>query len=320
MWGAPGSGKSTYLSALHIAVARAKDQDLMLYGADDDSTDFMVDGTRWLTEEHRFPDASVEGRDLSWVVRMMTERQVRRRFGRTETERVPFELNLDLLDNPGRVFADTPQEGDASDGGVDLGFEEETGRHSIGLDDGPIDELADCNGLLLLFDPTREWREGDAYNYFQGTLLRMAQRRAHATGRLPHYVAVCVTKFDHPDVYRHAKHNGFRYYSSDDPYFFPRVPDELAEQFLAHLVRESDRGNADLITSTLPKYFRPERIRYFITSAIGFYLAPRSNRFKEQDPMNITQEPGGARIRGAIHPVNVVEPVLWIGRNLAATE
>ena len=65
--------------------------------------------------------------------------------------------------------------------------------------DGPTPSLniasyfKNCQGLLLLIDPIRERDEGDAYNFFYGTLLRLAQQMPVPAGRrLPHYVAVCV--------------------------------------------------------------------------------------------------------------------------------
>ena len=54
LWGAPGSGKTTFLAALYIAVARSS-QDMNIFGADDKSTEFMVESNRMLTKEHRFP-------------------------------------------------------------------------------------------------------------------------------------------------------------------------------------------------------------------------------------------------------------------------
>lgn len=326
VWGAPSSGKTTFLASLNVAVSRAS-QDLMLFGTDDLSTDFLVENTERLTQARRFPAATAEGQQLSWVVRMDTETPVRTRFGRQRTAVVPLELNLDLLDEPGRVFADVRDEGPAfgGGGGAALGFDDDDDDEpgaTVANEDEVMDNLAGCDGLLLLFDPTKEWKDGDAYNYFQGTLLRIAQRRmpgsAGPGGKLPHYVAVCATKFDHPDVYKRAKRRGYRSFSPDDPYLFPRVPDELAEEFFADLVMQSDRGNADLVPNALRRYFYPDRVRFFVTSAIGFYLDRKATRFKEQDFMNTVLQPDGdLKIKGAIHPINVVEPLVWLGQGLA---
>jgi hypothetical protein len=331
LWGAPGSGKTTFLAALNIAVSQSPLEDLMIYGVDDTSTEFLVNNTAQLTSDRRFPEATIlSGNQYSWVLRMATQ-VPEKKFMKTKMTTVPLELNLDLLDEPGRVFGDTPDLGTGTasrPSGANLGFDDDDPAEAFGADygtpgseDDVMDQLASTDGLLLLFDPTREWRDGDAYNYFQGTLLRIAQRRMAGGGpggRLPQYVAVCVTKFDHPDVYRRAKTRGYRSFSMDDPALFPRVADELAEKFFAELVREGKKGNAELIGSTLRKFFFPDRVKFFVTSAIGFYKNPRSARFQESDFMNmVPQESGAPLIRGPIHPINVVEPLIWLGQNLS---
>ena len=273
LWGAPGCGKTTFLAALNVAVNQAAARELMIFGVDDASTDFLVENTSRLTRDRRFPEATnLSGNQYSWVLRMETQVPERGRLGwlgwQTMTT-VPLELNLDLLDEPGRVFGDVQNQPVTDGGGSDLGFDDDGDADTDAdtalpvTEESVMDRLASCDGLLLLFDPTREWRDGDAFNYFQGTLLRIAQRRmigqATPGGRLPHYVAVCATKFDHPDVYRRAKNRGYRSFSMEDPYMFPRVPDQLAEKFFVDLVRQSERGNADLVANALRKYFEPDR-------------------------------------------------------------
>lgn len=328
LWGPPGSGKTTYLAALNIAVLQSRERQMRLFGTDDSSTAFLKANTAQLTRDRVFPEATVVDQQLSWVLSMDQEVEVPKRPWGKRSVTVPVEINLDLLDAPGRRFDDRPAED--SDGG-----DGEDDSRLFGEDDGDFDDVASdssqdamdqlsgCNGLVLLFDPTREWRTGDMFNYFQGTLLEIAQRRmqgrSEADGRLPHYVAVCVTKFDHPDVYRRARRGGYRSFSPYDPYLFPRVPDEFAEQFFVDLVKEADRGNAELVPNALRSFFRPERIQFFVTSAIGFHLNRRASRFQEQDFMNIVpQGSGDFQIRGPIHPINVVEPLLWLGQHIAA--
>jgi hypothetical protein len=72
------------------------------------------------------------------------------------------------------------------------------------------------------------------------------------------------------------------------------------------------------VTSALAKYFHPERIRYFVTSAIGFHLG-QSQRFREDDPENLVEQTDGTfKIRGQIYPINVLEAVLWLGQRVTA--
>lgn len=325
LWGPPGSGKTTYLAALNIAVLQSRERQMRLFGIDDSSTAFLKENTAQLTRDRVFPEATVAGRQLSWVLSMDQEIEVAKKPWGRKLVTVPVEINLDLLDEPGDRFSDRSVEStNLGEAGANLFGEDDDDIDEVPSDQGGtvMDQLSGCNGLVLLFDPTREWRTGDMFNYFQGTLLEIAQRRmmgrAEADGRLPHYVAVCVTKFDHPDVYRRAKRGGYRSFSPYDPHLFPRVADEFAEQFFVDLVREADRGNAELVPNALRSFFRPERVQFFVTSAIGFHLSKRAGRFQEQDFMNLVpQGSGDFQIRGPIHPINVVEPLLWLGQHLA---
>jgi energy-coupling factor transporter ATP-binding protein EcfA2 len=324
LWGPPGSGKTTYLAALNIAVLQSRGQQMRLFGTDESSTKFLKENTAQLTRDRVFPEATQSQQQLSWILSMDQEIEVQKKPWGKKMVTVPVELNLDLLDAPGSRFSDVPPEAGASGDEARLFGDDDDEFDEVPADspEDVMDQLSGCNGLVLLFDPTREWRTGDMFNYFQGTLLEIAQRRmqgrTEADGRLPHYVAVCVTKFDHPDVYRRAKRGGYRSFSPYDPYLFPRVPDEFAEQFFVDLVKESDRGNAELVPNALRSFFRPERVQFFVTSAIGFHLSKRASRFQEQDFMNLAPQGGGDfQIRGPIHPINVAEPLLWLGRHLA---
>jgi hypothetical protein len=322
LWGAPRSGKTTYLAALNVAVVRSR-RDLLLYGVDDEATEFLAENTDLLTRERRFPPATQALRPLSWAMQMPTQRVQPSRFGKfgkRVVETVPVQLNLDLLDAPGGSFSSVPGQGGGPANISGLGFDDDDASAPDDPEAELIDHLASCDGIVFLFDPIREQREGDAYQYFQGTLLRIAQRRlgqgGRVSARLPQYVAVCITKFDDPSVYRRARLGGYRTFDESDPYMFPRVHDDFAATFFAELCRVSDLGDADLVSGAIRQYFMPERVRYFITSAIGFYVG-KASRFREQDYQNAVPDGSGEmRIRGAIRPINVVEPLLWLGQCL----
>ena len=315
LWGAPACGKTTFLAALYIAVNRGK-EDLNIFGVDDSSTDFMVQSNRMLTTEHRFPPGTQNVGSYSWTMNMVRHLQPERsRFGRQAPAPVAVaaQFNIDLRDAPGGYYASNPMAQPQSR--LDLG------DGSPEAAPGPeemMEYLAGCEGLLLLINPVRERELGDAHEYFQGTLLRMAQRRMAlmpAGAKLPHHVAVCVTKFDDADVYRFARMNGFRTYDENDPYMFPRVHSDDAEGFFRELCN-TDMSDAELICNGLSRYFHRDRIRYFVTSAIGFYR--KGGRFREDDHNNAVEQNGEIKIRGQIHPINVLEPILWLGENVTA--
>jgi hypothetical protein len=325
LWGAPYSGKTTFLAALYIAVNRLTSSNMNIIGVDDDSTDFLIDSTRSLTNDHHFPPATQTAVSYSWTINMTStvERSESGRFGRRTitTENVESQFNIDMRDAPGGYFGNLSKQSQQSPrlnlagGGQAAG---PTTTSTVSPEDEMMDYLSGCDGLLLLVDPVREQMHGDAHDYFQTTLLKVAQRTLTmpgASARLPHHVAVCITKFDHPDVYGFAKLRRFRTYDENDDHLFPRVLSDDAEMFFREFCRRSPHSEADMICSALQRYFHPERIRFFVTSAIGFYLGP-STRFRDDDPQNAEDVNGTPTIRGRIYPINVLEPIMWLGQRV----
>jgi hypothetical protein len=309
LWGATASGKSTFLSALFIAATRSP-ADLRVIGRNDDSTDFLVRNTHSLNAQHQFPPPTTYQQPLSWTLKMSVPNPVRSRLFRPAPAMIPYDFRVDLQDAPGRAFAAVPEVQPTRS--LDLGGDE---------DDEPsvANYLANCQGLVLLIDPIRERELGDAHEFFHGTLLRIAQRvEVPSDQRLPHYIAVCVTKFDDPSVFRFARDNDFLSYSEDDPLLFPRVHADEAEQFMRDLFAGSPLSDVALVLGALRQYFYPERIRFFVTSSVGFYVGS-SGEFREEDYWNVVQvEDGRYQIRGPIYPINVAEPLLWLGEQIAA--
>jgi len=308
IWGAAASGKTTFLSSLFIAVAQRPDQ-ARLRGGTDESTDFIIRNTHVLNQQRRFPQATLTHTPLEWTLQMTVPNPSRGIF-RRGPERVLFDFNIDMRDVAGADFAALP---------------EPVPSVASRLDDlapGPPDDVAaylgGSEGLLLLIDPIREHEVGDAYEYFFGTLLRIAQNVPVPLGqRLPHYVAVCVTKFDAPIVYQFARDSGYLSYRQDDLSNMPRVHDDEAERFTRHLFEDMPRSDIDLVTTGLRQYFYPERIKFFISSAVGFYVGP-SGVFDESEYQNVAEgSDGESVIRGQVRPINVVEPFLWLGERMA---
>ena len=320
LWGPPSSGKTTFLAALYIAITRSG-RDLAIFGVNDESTEFMIDSTRALTNDRRFPVNTMQAGSYSWIMNMSTH--VRgpghRRFGRsnTTTAMVSTQFNIGLRDAPGGDFGSepVPPQHRLDPGGDSL---TEVDAPTASPSSDMTNYLAGCDGLILLINPVREQKLGNAHEYFMGTLLRLAQRAMPAIppgSRLPHHVAVCITKFDHPGVYRFARSAGYRTYDADDSYLFPRVHDDDAESFFRDFCSRSPSSDADLLCGALAKFFHPERIRYFVTSAVGFYS--REDRFRDDDYQNaVDQGDGTVKIRGKIYPINVLEPVLWLGQSI----
>lgn len=303
MWGPPGSGKSTFLAALDIALIQ-QDQGWRLIGEDDKSTEALIRYTTGLSQGRRFPPATQVIERHSWRLigalpappRRFSLRSARRR---EQPERV-VQVGLDLVDTPGELAS---PEADGNNGDL-------------------IEVLARSSGLVFFFDPIREFKLGDSFDHVFGVVARLAQRmETPAAGRLPHRVAVCITKFDELRVFESARRLAVSTIG-DDVEGLPQVPDYEAREFFAQLCEVSGTGKAEMLVNIFERYFIPERVRYFVTSAIGFYVDPRIGRFDPDDPQNVLAgeefaDSKGTRIRGPVRPVNVVEPILWLASALA---
>ncbi|MEV8635347.1 hypothetical protein AB0395_27190 [Streptosporangium sp. NPDC051023] len=298
IWGAPGSGKTTFLAALNIALI-LKDGPWRLIGADGPSTDFLIEMTAALSQDQCFPQATSTLGRYRWFLSEKPELQPRR-WGRKRKEARAWKIGIDVLDAPGRSY-----------------HSKRTGRGTERED--LLDSLAASRGIVFLFDPVREFKDGDAFVHLHGVLADLA-RRMLATGEyaddtLPHHLAVCVTKFDELQVLQTAQKLSLLSPDPEDPHRFPRVADEDAEELFQMLSTVSASGNAGMVLPTLKQYFRSDRIKFFVTSSIGFYLDPMKGHFDPDDHQNLIS---AYQIRGQARPINVMEPMLWLGRQLSA--
>lgn len=317
LWGPPASGKTTFLAALGLALDRG-DFPWLLYGRDEWSNTFLSSHTD-LLRKRTFPPATADlSRELSWVFR--GSRKVREgRLFRRSTREVVAELDLELIDAPGGFFIGRPQPSEPSR--VRFDDDDEDDGEEVSAEERLYCHLGACHGLIYLFDPTRERTRKDSYDYFHHTVLQIAQRSA-ANSRdrfLPQHLAVCITKFDHPHVYGPAFKNGF-IDQTLSPRHFPAVPDDLAEELFEFLGESDQESSASLLRKSIRRHFHPDRTRYFMTSAVGFYLDPEIGRFQHSQYWNVVEEEGDegrtSRILGDVYPVNVVEPLAWLAETV----
>jgi hypothetical protein len=345
LWGPSGSGKTTFLAALKVATTRNQlPGNWIMNGSDDESADFLINLTDQLVRDRRFP----QGTDLptGYVFRFTGEGpMVRRRqesasgaarggrmarMLRPMGERQPTQdaFELDVLDVPGGLYKGT-RAGDLSEDlgeSEELSFGDEPAENGLGGGNdalfGPpddeerlLDHLQECQGILYLYDPVQDARDGDSFDSFHRILEKLTRRVFEQDGynrpKLPHHVAVCVTKFDQPEIYKLARRYGHTVQDQAPP-FLPRVSNARAAEFFHRLCVES-ASNADMVDAGIRQYFNT--VSYFVTSAIGFYVG-NGRRFQPHNHLNLEAGPGGVRIKGRVYPINVLEPVLWLHNSL----
>lgn len=303
MWGAQGSGKTTFLAALNIALTQ-QGRGWTMTAADDASEELLIQMSDALSGKREFPPAT-QGIDVfEWLIYGRVQQTVKRgRFSR-ETVDQPVRIGLKLADPTGELAR----------------------WDQAGLPDRRelVGHLARSRGIIFMFDPIREFERGDAYETTNGLLLELAGAVARKDpgfdGRLPHHVAVCVTKFDEPRVFATAETMHTLLWDPYDEHGFPRVHDSDARSLLSTLCKVSRGGNGDMVLTLLEQHFRADRIKFFVTSAVGFHVNPRTGRFDINDTQNVVKPDRGmspSRIRGPIHPINIVEPVLWLSEQVA---
>jgi energy-coupling factor transporter ATP-binding protein EcfA2 len=302
MLGPTGSGKSTFLCALKMALIE-QDEDWVLFTRDAVSRKRLDDMSEALTSQGAFPLTTQAVDTVQWILGRTIERTERKRaFGPETRVRDRVEVTLRLTDAPGEL-ARSDQ----------IGLTE---RNEL------VTQLADSRGILYMFDPIREYTHGDAFqrtDSLLSELMGVLSEQPGFDGKLPHHLAVCVTKLDDPRVFRTAKDLGMLNRDDYSPWGFPRVHGSDAQTLFHAFGGISRSGTGEVVPRLLERYFRPERISYYVTSAVGFMVNKRSRRFDERDTENVYRMASGAPlVRGPVHPINVVEPVLWIVRQLTS--
>lgn len=284
LWGQPESGKTTYLGALRIAAAQRQGRlgRWTVSGLDDPSSDFLVAQARQLTRLRQFPEPSQAVETLRWSF----NGQLPGRFLRR-----PVEFVLSVQDMPGEAF-----------------------RQGAVMQ-RVVDHLARSRGLIYLFDPITLNHVN--IDYFDQTLQMLsatvgAGGRLHK-GRLPQYLSVCVTKFDDPAFFGRAVRGGWVTQESTDQRL-PRVPDDRAEAFFDWVCHVLRRQGAPLIRDLIRANFHDVRVKYFVTSAVGFRLN-HQQIFDFRDFRNVYVAADRRKsIRDMVRPINVLEPLISLER------
>ncbi|WP_330307950.1 MULTISPECIES: hypothetical protein [unclassified Streptomyces] len=287
LWGAPRSGKTTYLTALPIAAMqyqRHNEGSWNIAGMTQEANAFLTQGVDLLTRRRAFPPASMGVHGMAWSVQGPEEK------GKLGFRSRRPNFVLEIQDAAGEVFRhDHPQQAQL------------------------VGHLARSHGLIYLFDPVGDAEEAtESFTYLQATLIQLAARVRDqgelVDGRLPHHVSVCIAKFDHPDVFRPAVEAGWVTQDTVGSRL-PRVPREQSEKFFQWMCDEFRGSNARLVRDALYAHFDPRRISYYAASAVGFRLNPQ-HVFDYGDYVQPVAVDGTLRIRTSPVPINVLEPLI----------
>ena len=323
LWGAPASGKSTYLAALTLAAGQAEGSvgQWSIYPRTDTSARLLQDISRTLVQAHAFPEATeFEAATLSewlFVGDLTGSRYASRRRFSARRARNSARFLLRVIDSSGEVFSHAPEQSQVPQDVLNAS----------------LDHLAQSQGLIYLFDPIAERDHPIAADYLSSALIKLGQRmmrEGRLVGRfLPHYISVCVTKFDHPALFQQARRNGFVNVGPDGT---PRVLDQDAETFFDRLCdgtfwggsRQQTNSSSAFLRDSIRNYFHPGRIRYYVCSSIGLWMRnreePISNspdfQFDPKDFANIYEQDGTLKIRGTIRPINILEPMIELQQRI----
>lgn len=301
VWGGPEAGKTAFLGALYLDGLFNRADAWDIHGNDEEfhgSTEFIVGQFEELMSK-RFPPASTSVEHYGFFVNGRLTPGFVQRIGRALGD---SSLVSDFA-------AHTPLSRQVS---FRLNVRDYPGGHLKDLDaaDEMWDYIVNSDAIIFLFDPVREMAPDDHLGNTQYLLRAMhyirARARKHgrlADTRLPHYVAVCVSKFDDPLVFQRVQSAGLL---DRDCMPLPVVKDPRAA--FRSLAKPATR---QLIETN----FLPNRVEYFMTSSIGFFQDDQGNVSLEdyQNVVECLDEATGnwtTCIRGEVRPINVLEPLV----------
>ncbi len=317
LWGATYSGKTTYLGALKLAAEQARSRaSWRVTSKDAGAVSVLSELANVLAVKRMFPAGTQVGTNtrLSWSF-----------LGQNHANESHIEFALEFLDVSGRLFEDQWTRDDKGENAdVDeLDFDEVRGEPGLGTRDEVakeqlVEHLVTCDGIIYLFDPIREEDDGNGFQYFNQMLDEVVSRtftNGKLVGnRLPHQLAVCITKFDDPRVLGRAMTPRDLAVLAEKP-GRPRIEQKVARRYFSMLCQERPDNSAQHIRDSILSNFYLDRISFHATSSIGFYIGP-NGRFDPADYANVVSERGQFRIRARPQPMNVLEPLVGLANRI----
>jgi len=255
IWGPKGAGKTTYLSVLyHDCLANG----WKMKGADEESDEFRLRNYKLLFEQGVFPIATRQ-QDVG-----------------VYTYDISREGSLGVVQTYRLVLADASGEW----------FENPIQMRNMFPEVviNPYDRLTQCDGLLLLLDPTVV--QADQHKYYGtisralGVLERAATQNSLHKPIVP-MMAVCFTKMDQTP---------FRYIDMDKIDMKKLALDVLGPHTYQDILNACD----------------PKRVKFFVTSSIGM-------EHPELKHPSVEIEKSDSKLDAdRIRPYNIFKPMEWL--------
>jgi hypothetical protein len=296
IWGAGRSGKSTFLAALPLAALYGpRAQRWIVHGTTSEAANYLTEGLTQLVTDRRFPEPTLVTTPISWSFSgppphsgLFGLPDLFHRHGRD-----PVEFTVDLFDPPGRVF--------------------EAGQVQPEI----VDILANASGILYLIDPLPGQK--DLFTSFFATLQQVAARvranRQMRRGKLPQFMAICITKFDDEELLRRLIAETNLVVQDKSGNWLPRIAPGREREYFDWVCQRMLGGAATVVRECLDTFFDDHRVRFFASSAIGFRLNSQQV-FDFRDFRNVyVDEAGEPRIRDTPRPFNVLEPLVYLERH-----
>jgi hypothetical protein len=180
IWGLRNSGKTVYMTMLYHYLSQGGSP-WRIVTDDEDTEKFVNDNLSLIIDQGNFCEATIE----SLPQKIYSYKLINDQIGKI-VELTFFDLSGEIYKNP-------------------LTEKIEVKGDTLLL----IEHLNQCHGILFLISPLEEdspKNEGGSYFTFLGNLFRSMQRfRDGQTERkLEPYIVFCITKIDHPEVYKKA--------------------------------------------------------------------------------------------------------------------
>jgi hypothetical protein len=295
IWGPPTTGKTAFLAVLDHALAGKPSLGWRVVGRNDISTNELANLMTTMVSGGTFPRATQDLAIYEWELVKWVRKRSFTYWLWLRAREVERAIPLRVVDAPG--------------GFANPGVWEETP-----VAKELVEAITNSAGIVFIYDPTREFQEGDAYRHTYSVLAHVDSASEWLSGRLPHFLAVCVAKFDDQRVYDSAAMVNMAAYDSENG-DVPYVDEEFAEEFFNRMCQIPTHPAAHGLLKMIKPRFHEKRMKFFVTSAVGFYVNPATGRFDPGDCENVV--PGEPpRVRSDIRPINIAECVDWLANKV----